>query len=105
MRLINRPELAAGHNELLRRLTEARVRVAQLPGQRASTRPLSEARIKRVHAVALSALSDAVPHTLPVNPAAAVKLGGRRGARKIRPLLWTEPRVDRWRETGEVPAP
>jgi integrase len=105
MRLINRPELAAGPNELLRRLTEARVTVAHLPGQRASTRPLSEARIKRLHAVAHSALSDAVPHTLPVNPAAAVKLGGKRGARKVRPLLWTDPRVDRWRETGEIPAP
>jgi integrase len=52
-----------------------------------------------------TALSDAVPHTLPVNPASAVRLGGKRGARKVRPLLWTEPRVDRWRETGEIPAP
>lgn len=39
-----------------------------------------------------------------MNPAAAVRLGGKRGARKVRPLLWTEPRVERWRETGEIPA-
>jgi len=105
MRLINRPERVTGHNEMLRRLTEARVTVPRRPGQRASTRPLSEARIKRLHAVAHSALADAVPHTLPVNPAAAVRLGGKRGARRVRPLLWTEPRVTRWRESGEVPAP
>ncbi len=29
--------------------------------------------------------ADAVPHTLPVNPAAAVKLGGKRGGRKAAP--------------------
>jgi len=105
MRLINRPERAAGPNEMLRRLTEARVTVPHLPGQRVSTKPLSESRIKRLHAVAHSALSDAVPHTLPYNPATAVKLGGKRSSRKVRPLLWTEPRVDRWRQTGDVPAP
>jgi Phage integrase, N-terminal SAM-like domain len=105
MRAINRPERQGGPDELLRRLTEARATARHLPGRLASTRPLSEARIRRVHAVTLSALSSAVPHTLPYNPAAAVKLGGKRGARKARPLLWTEPRVQRWRETGEIPAP
>jgi integrase len=104
-RLINRPEREGGHNELLRRLIEARVTLPHLPGQRKSTKPLSEARIKRLHAVAQSALRDAVPHTLPVNPAAAVRLGGKRGTRKVRPLLWTGPRVERWRETGDIPAP
>ena len=28
-----------------------------------------------------------------------------RTARKVRPLLWTDPRVERWHETGEIPAP
>lgn len=65
---------------------------------------MSEARIKRIHAVALSALSGAVPQTLAHNPAASVKLAGRCG-RKVRPLLWTEARVERWRQTGEIPAP
>ena len=105
MRLINRPERVGEHGELLRRLLEARARAPHVPGRLASSRPLSDARIKRIHAVALSALSDAVPQTLPHNPAAAVKLGGKRGARKARPLLWTAPRVDRWRDTGEIPAP
>jgi integrase len=102
MRLINRQTAEDGQGELLRRLLAAR---SQRDGKRISTRPLSEARIKRVHAVALSALADAVPHTLPYNPAAAVKPGGKRGGRKVRPLLWTAPRVQRWRETGEIPAP
>src|SRR5215471_21601805 len=93
MRLINRPERAGEHGELLRRLLEARARAPHVPRRLASSRPLSEARIKRIHAVALSALSDAVPQTLPHNPAATVKLGGKRGARKARPLLRTAPRV------------
>jgi integrase len=80
-------------------------RPASRDGRKISTRPLSESRIKRIHAVGLSALSDAVPYTLPHNPAAAVKPGGRRGTRKLRPLLWTAPRVEQWAKTGEVPAP
>jgi integrase len=28
-----------------------------------------------------------------------------RSARAARPLVWTDPRVDRWRDTGEVPGP
>jgi Phage integrase, N-terminal SAM-like domain len=100
MRLINRPgEPPRSLAETLRRLTQARATARREPGRLASTRPLSEARIKRIHAVARAALSDLVPHTLSHNPAAAVKLGGKRGGRTMRPLLWTEPRVARWRET------
>ena len=55
MRLINRPGEGDGQDETLRRLLEARATVPHLPGRRASTRPLSEARIKRIHAVAQSA--------------------------------------------------
>jgi integrase len=102
VRLINRPGETEERGELLRRLLAAR---SARDGKRTSTRPLSEARLKRIHAVAQSALSDLVPHTLPYNPAAAVKLGGKRGGRKVRPLLWTGPRVERWRQTGEIPAP
>jgi integrase len=108
MRLINRDGRAApdaGLAEVLRRLTETRATAAHVPGRLASTRPLTDARIRRVHAVALSALSGLVPHTLPYNPAAGAKVGGKRGQRKQRPLLWTEPRVERWRETAEIPAP
>jgi len=102
MRLINRPTQDENQSDLLRRLLEAR---SKRDGKRVSSRPLSEARIKRVHAVALSALSDAVPQTLPHNPAATVRLGGKRGARRVRPLLWTAARVERWKQTGEIPAP
>lgn len=105
MRLINRPGEDDGQDEILRRLLEARAKAPHLGRRLASTRPLSEARIKRIHAVAQSALSDTVPQTLPFNPAHGVKLGGKRGARKVKPLLWTAPRAERWRETGEVPAP
>jgi integrase len=97
MRLINRPEADADTGDLLRRLLAAR---AKRDGKRISTRPLTEARLRRVLAVASSALGDLVPHTLPVNPAAAVKAGK---GRRARPLLWTPPRIERWRETGEIP--
>lgn len=106
MRLINREAQATpAQTETLRRLTSARATVPHLPGRLASTRPLSEARLRRLHAVARAALGDLVPHTLMFNPAAAVKLGGKRGVRKVRPLLWTDPRVQRWQATGEIPAP
>ncbi|MBO0834098.1 MAG: hypothetical protein J2P28_01100 [Actinobacteria bacterium] len=38
------------------------------------------------------------------NPAAAVRLRGKRGQRRQRSLLWIRPRVMRLRETGEIPA-
>jgi integrase len=98
MRLINRPEADASTGDLLRRLLDAR---ATRDGQRISKRPLTEARIRRVMAVASSACADLVPHTLPSNPFAKVKSGK---SRKVRPLLWTEPRVARWQQTGEIPS-
>ena len=72
MRLINRPEADADGSDLLRRLLAAR---ATRDGRRTSTRPLTDARIRRVLAVASSSLADLVPHVLAVNPAAAVKVG------------------------------
>ncbi len=43
-----------------------------------------------------------MPHTLPVNPAAAVKAGKvRAGPGRCSGL---PPRVERWQETGEIPA-
>lgn len=99
MRLINRPEADTDGSDLLRRLLGAR---AMRDGRRHSTRPLTDARIKRVMAVASSSLADLVPHVLTVNPAAAV--GKKMGkGRKVKPLLWTAARVERWRETGQIP--
>lgn len=104
MRLINRDDdVPAASAEMLRRLLEARARVPRVPERLASSRPLSDARIRRLHAVASSALSDPVPRTLRANPAAGVKIDGRR-ARKARPMLWTAARVERWKATGEVPS-
>src|SRR5262245_19737887 len=70
-------------------------------GKRISSRPLTEARIARVMAVASSACADLVPHTLHANPFARVKTSK---TRKVRPLLWTPPRVERWQQTGEIPS-
>lgn len=47
----------------------------------------------------VAALNDC--KALPVNPAKAI--GGK--VRKVRPLLWTPPRTERWRLTGPRPAP
>lgn len=98
MRKINRPEADTDRSDLLRRLLAAR---AIRDGQRYSTRPLTDARIKLVMAVASSSLADLVPHVLAVNPAASVKVGK---SRKAHPVLWTAARIERWRETGQVPA-
>ena len=53
-------------------------------------------------AVASSSLADLAPHVLAVDPSAGIgkKIGK---GRKVKPLLWTPPRVDRWQETGQVP--
>ena len=98
MRLINRPEADDDRTDLLLRLLAAR---ATRDGRPLSARPLTDARIRRVMAVASSSLADLVPNTLPNNPAAKVKTGK---GRKVKPLLWTAPRVERWRQTGQVPS-
>jgi integrase len=105
MRLINRPEEQAERTELLRRLAEAR---ASRSGKRLHTRPVSESRIRRVHAVLHGALADAV--TLSKiredNPADGVwrTKGGARRKGRVRPLLWTDERVEQWERTAIVPA-
>lgn len=103
MRQINRSTEEERPSELLRRLLDAR---AARDGQRVSTRALSEARIKRMHAVLTGALNEAVKVSklILVNPAEGVlkaKGGGRKG--RTRPLLWTAERVEHWEKTGIVP--
>jgi integrase len=97
MRKINTSAAQEDRTDLMRRLLAAR---ATRDGKRISTRPLTQARIRRILAVASSALSGLVPHTLPVNPAAGVKAGK---SRKTRPILWTAARVERWQQTGDIP--
>ena len=107
MRRINRPEAGSstssstGGDELLRRLLAARRHVDHLPGKLWGTRPITEAAIKRRHTVLATALNDAVERRLiPVSPASSIRFK----LRKQRPLLWSEPRIARWRETGTRPA-
>ena len=94
MKMLNTPAEEGSRDEYLRRLKEAR---ATWHGKRISARPVSDARIRRVHAVFRAATNDA---EIQYNPAAGLKLGK---ARKIKPKLWTGPRVERWLETGEIP--
>ncbi|MBO2459866.1 tyrosine-type recombinase/integrase [Actinomadura violacea] len=107
MRQINRLPEGEKPNELLRRLLL--VRAARTGGKAYSTKPLSEARIKRVHICLNAALNDAVrvSKILRSNPAVSIfKTKGGSGGRKVRakPLLWTDERVAHWEKTGEVPA-
>lgn len=105
MRLLNRPAEAEQRTELLRRLQEAR---AVRDGKRLHTRPISESRIKRVHAVLTGALNDAVKTSkiLTSNPSDGVwrTKAGKRNKGRTKPLLWTAERVERWEKTGAVPA-
>jgi integrase len=108
---INRP-LPEGTkpSELLQRLLAVRaddVRKELKPGEtrhKKSTKPLSPARVKRVMAVLDSALNAAVKaKKLDANPRLNVELP--RIKRKVKPIVWTRPRVQRWLAKGEIPGP
>lgn len=74
--------------------------VGPAPGMK-SRKPLSPARIQRVHRVLSSALGTAFKQKrIKHNPAEHVELPT---VRKVRPLVWTDERIARWRETGRVP--
>jgi integrase len=101
MRKINRPEAESDSGEMLRRLLAARAIIPHALDRLWGVRPLSEAGIRRQHAVLSAALNDAVErHLLAANPAATVKFR----LRKARPLLWTGPRVEQWCKDGKRPA-
>ncbi|CAI7980249.1 integrase [Frankia sp. Hr75.2] len=106
MRVINRPDEdeADVDPEMLRRLVAAR---AVRDGKRVHSRPISESRIKRVHAVLTGAMNDAVKTSkiLDANPAEHVfRTKGAKRRTRVRPLLWTDERVERWETDGHVPA-
>lgn len=105
MRKINRPEEQGDRSEILRRLKDAR---ATRDGKRLHSRPISEGRIRRVHAVLHGALTDAskLSKIRPDNPADGVwrSKGGKRKQGRARPLLWTAERVEAWEKTGNIPA-
>ena len=95
MRKLNTPAEGDDRSELLRRLAAAR---GTWHGQRYRRAPLSEARIRRVTAPLVKALRDC--RSLPVNPAAGI---GRKRVGRVKPLLWTEPRVAQWRRDDKRP--
>ncbi|MGH3304895.1 MAG: hypothetical protein ACRDOK_25150 [Streptosporangiaceae bacterium] len=99
MRLLNIPAEAGDRSEMLRRLAGVRATVPHLRGTRVRHAPLSETRIKRITAPLITALNQC--KSLTVNPAK----GTTGKAKKTRPLLWTGPRAERWRRTGERPSP
>ncbi|GAA2621951.1 tyrosine-type recombinase/integrase [Actinomadura fulvescens] len=111
MLFINRP-LPDGEkpSELMRRLMAARadsVKKKLAAGEKRgkkSTKPLSPARVKRVHAVLSSALGSAVKKSklLDSNPVEHVELPR---APRPKPLVWTAGRVARWEQTGKAPSP
>ena len=105
MRKLNRPEEQGDRSEILRRLKDAR---ATRDGRRLHSRPISEGRIRRVHAVLHGALTDAVKLSKirPDNPTDGVwrSKGGKRKQGRARPLLWTAERVEAWEKTGSIPA-
>lgn len=104
MRKINRPDEQAERTEILRRLQEVR---ATRHGKRLHSRPISESRIRRVHAVLHGALADAqkLSKIRPDNPADGVwrSKGGKRKQGRAKPLLWTAERIAAWEKTGAVP--
>lgn len=97
IRQINRPPNGQP-SEMLRRLLAARApakwKGAQ-PGQLHNGKPLSPARIHRIHATISSALSTAMREKkITHDPSKNIELPS---AKKRRPLLWTPERVARWR--------
>ncbi|WP_219466929.1 tyrosine-type recombinase/integrase [Nonomuraea rhizosphaerae] len=114
----NLPE-GASQSEMLRRLLAVRAaapwkpprkgregaqkqkeRAGRSPGLK-SRKPLSPARIQRVHRVLSSALGTAFKRKRILHdPSKHVELPA---VKKVRPLLWTAERVARWEATGKVP--
>ncbi|MCP2337911.1 tyrosine-type recombinase/integrase [Actinomadura rupiterrae] len=108
---INRP-LADGEkpSDLLLRLLEARAPSAKKPGEgetarRKQTKPISPSRVKKIHAVLQSAMNWAEKSKrLKHNPIKHVEPPRIKG-RKVKPLVWTSERIERWLETGKAPGP
>jgi integrase len=105
MRKINRPDEGDERTEILRRLQEVR---ATRHGKRLHSRPISESRIRRVHAVLHGVLADAskLSKIRTDNPSDGVwrSKGGKRKQGRAKPLLWTAERVEQWEKTGVIPA-
>ncbi|MEV4059684.1 tyrosine-type recombinase/integrase [Nonomuraea dietziae] len=89
-------------NKLKEKLTADAGKAGPGPGLKRQA-PLSASRIHRVHRVLSSALGTAFKQKrIKHNPAEHVELPA---VRRVRPLVWTDERVARWRETGRIPGP
>ena len=71
-------------------------------GNRARTRPIGPATLRRIHATLRSALNSAVKrNVLPFNPALHVEL---ESVKRPRAVVWTEARVAAWRAGAPRPS-
>ncbi|WP_416485283.1 site-specific integrase [Streptomyces sp. CL12] len=81
-------------------LAVERAKLAEMKPFRKITGPATRQAIRRTLRAALN--SAIAQQLITFNPASHVEL---ESGRRPKPLLWTEERVRRWRETGEVPGP
>jgi integrase len=81
-------------------LAPERAKLAEMKPFRKITGPATRQAVRRT---LRAALNSAIAQQLIIfNPASHVEL---ESGRRPKPLLWTEERVRRWRETGEIPGP
>lgn len=81
-------------------LEAERAKLAEMKPYRRITGPASKQSIRRTLRIALNAAI--ARQLITFNAASHVELGS---GRRPKPQLWTEERVQRWRETGEKPGP
>lgn len=81
-------------------LAAERAKLAEMKPFRNITGPASRQAIRRTLRAALN--SAIAQQLITFNPAAHVEL---ESGKRPKPLLWTDERVRRWRETGEIPGP
>lgn len=82
------------------RLAQERAKLAEMKPFRKQTGPASRQAVRRTLRAALN--SAIAQQLITFNPAAHVEL---ESGKRPKPLLWTDERVRRWRETGEIPGP
>ncbi|MGY5058405.1 site-specific integrase [Streptomyces sp. 900105755] len=81
-------------------LAAERAKLAEMKPFRKITGPATRQAIRRTLRAALN--SAIAQQLITFNPASHVEL---ESGRRPKPLLWTDERVRRWRETGEIPGP
>ncbi|MER7854205.1 tyrosine-type recombinase/integrase [Streptomyces bacillaris] len=81
-------------------LADERDKLAEMKPFRKITGPATRQAVRRTLRAALN--SAIVQQLITFNPAAHVEL---ESGKRPKPILWTDERVRRWRETGEAPGP